>query len=226
MKAKNWYRRSTWTSDDLGDFFAHLHRAKRHNRAQYLQIQAIHLKDTGIKANVESAIELLDLLLREYPHPINLENAHYQKAQCFELLGRFNDAVNSYRLAFQSRRNKPNVHTYAPLGFGMFVVRNNRTDLYDETLAIFNEFIDSNEIIFPDAKYMYYSASAIIAERLNQKETARECAKKALQAANTDHSGFSRHPKVGLVKDRDKIIETKLQKILNPNWFSWLRVKE
>jgi hypothetical protein len=106
----------------------------------------------------------------------------------------------------------------------MLVVGKNRYDLDGETQAIFNELVESNDIIFPDAKYMYFAANSIILQELGQTDVARECAKKALQAASRDHSGFTRHPNAGLVKNRDKVIESRLQKILNPGLFGWLRI--
>jgi tetratricopeptide (TPR) repeat protein len=223
MNIKDWYRRTTWTPDDKQDFFAHLSRARKINRAQYLRIQAIHLMDTGNAVKAKIALELLDLLLKEYPHPTGLELAYDQKARCLESLGRLNDAVDSYRLAFQARRATPNVRTYAPLNFGMFVIRHNRTDLYNEAQSIFNELVDSSDILFPNGKYMYFAAISIILQKLGQTDVARECAKKSLQAASMNHSGFTRHPNVGLVKNRDKAIESKLRKIINPGMFDWLR---
>lgn len=222
MKTNDWYRRKTWTQDDQTEFFSRFRRARSHNKAQYLLIQASCLMDTGIKTNLQAALELLNLLIKEYPHPVQLENAYCQKALCLESLNLMDDAVNFYRLAFRSRRATPNVHTYAPLYFGMFVVRHNRTDLYGEVQERFNEFINNNEIIFPDAKYMYFATSAIIADSYGQLEIAQKCAERALLVASMNYSGFVRHPNVGLVKNRDKTIEKRLRKILKPSILSRL----
>jgi hypothetical protein len=223
MIAKDWYRRNTWTLNDKQDFFLHFKRAKSYNKAQYLRIQALYLNETGSRDAVQGALELIELLLSEYPDPTQLENAYSQKAECLEFSNRLDEAIESYRLACQSRRNTPSIHGSAPLGFGMFVVRNNQTKLYAEIQAIFNEFIDGNSIIFPYAKYMYFATNAIIADKYSQPEIARVCAEKALQAASMTNSGFKRHTTVGLVEKRDEVVEEKLLKILHPGLLSQIK---
>jgi tetratricopeptide (TPR) repeat protein len=223
MIEKDWYRRNTWTLDDKQDFFLHFKRAKKHNKAQYLSIQARYLEETGRHDAVLGALELIELLLSEYPDPILLENAYSQKAKCLEFLNRLDDAIESHRLACQSRRNTPRIRGSAPLYFGMFVVRNSQTNLYGEIQAIFNEFLNENDIIFPYAKYMYFATNAIIADEYGQVEIAQMCAEKALQAASMNNSGFRRHPTVGLVEKRDKVVEKRLLKILKPGFLSMLK---
>ena len=170
----------------------------------------------------EGALELLDLLLDEYPSPIELEMGYLLRARCLESLGRLDDAVDSYHLAFQARRSNPSIRTYAPLEFGMFAIRQVRVDLYPEVQSAFNELVEDNDLIFPDAQYMYFAANAMIAHKYGQKEMAQVYAKKALQAADIDYSGSGRHPKLGLVEEHDENIERKLRKILNPGLLTLL----
>jgi tetratricopeptide (TPR) repeat protein len=225
VKAKDWYRHTAWTPADREDFHTHLARARSHKRGGYLLIQAAHLQRAGTRDALDGALELLDLLLREYPGPVQRESACLLQARCLESLNRLDDALDSYRLAFQARRDNPNIRTYAPLYFGMFVVRHDRVELYAEAQAIFHELIQDNDLIFPDAQYLYFSANAIIVDRDGQKDFARACARKALEAAATDHSGSGRHPNLGLVEERDPVIERKLRKILNPGVLSSLSAK-
>lgn len=220
---KNWYQRNTWTSEDRQDFFLHFKRTKKHNRAQYLLIQARHLEQAGKKETILGGLELLEILLNEYPEPVFLENAYSQRAKCFEDLNRLEDAVESYRLGCQARRNIPKIRGSAPLYFGMFAVRHNQTNLYSEIQAVFNELLNENDIIFPNAKYMYFATNAIIAEEYGQLELAKQCAEKALQAAAMEHSGFNRHPQVGLVEKRDEVVEKRLRKILKRDQRSLFR---
>lgn len=222
MTNNNWYRRSSWTKEDQLDFFAHLRRARRDNRTQYLRIQAGYLLDTHARENIVSALQLLDMLLREYSSPTQLEQTYYEQARCFQALGQISEAIDSYRLAFAARRVTPNVRTYAPLSFGMLVVSNSLEQLYNETQEVFNSLVESNDIIFPDAKYMYFAVSAIILERSGRLDAAAECAAKALNAASMQRSGFVRHPNIGLVKNRNTAIDAKLRKMVHPGWLDRL----
>ena len=225
MTDKNWFRRTSWTEEDQQDFFAHLQRARRYNRAQYLQIQASCLLATGLPRDAASAIELLDILLRDHPDSVETEGAHGLKARCLEALGRIDEAIDSYRLALAARRTATNIHTYAPLSFGMLVIRNERRDLYEEVLSAFNEMVGPVDLLFPDAQYMYFAASAIILGEAGRMEAARECAAKALRAASMTTTGLARHPDIGLVVKRDKAIDVKLQRLIRPGSLDRIRSK-
>lgn len=214
MKQKDWFRRTTWTKQDNQDFFSRLKRARENNRVQYLLIQASCLEDTGNQKYIVGALDLIEIAINQYPYPIYLERAYQQKANCLERVGKLDDALIAYRNAFIARRNKPNIRTDAPLKFGMYAVRHNRHDLYREVLSVFQELVNRNDISFPVEHFMFYSTTAIIADHFHEKEKARQCAQKALDAESKTYSGLVRHPTVGLVKRPDKEIENKLQRIL------------
>jgi tetratricopeptide (TPR) repeat protein len=224
MKTQDWYRHSTWTPADREDFYDHLKRARISNRGRYLRAQATILEGTGSRAEQEAALELLDLLLGEYSSPAEREMGYLLRARCLESLGRLGKAVDSYHLAFQARRENPAIRTYAPLEFGMLAVRHNRADLYPEVEAVHTEFVEDNDLIFPDAKYMYFASHAIMADRLGQREVARRCARRALEAASMRRSGSTRHPELGLVEQGATSIKRKLTRILRPGPLPWLKI--
>jgi len=99
MKGEDWYCHSTWTADDREDFYAHLGRARSYNRLQDLHIQATYLNGVGSGEAVAGALELLELLVRQYPSPSQLESAHLLKAMGLESLDRLDDATDAHRLA-------------------------------------------------------------------------------------------------------------------------------
>jgi tetratricopeptide (TPR) repeat protein len=224
MNSEDWYRHTAWTAADREDFYVHLKRARSSNRGRYLRAQATILAGTGSRAGQEGALELLDHLLDEYAGPADFEAGYLLKARCLESLGRLDEAVDAYRLAFQARRINPTIRTYAPLEFGMFAIRQDRADLYPEVQSIHTEFLEANDLVFPDAKYMYFAAHAIMADRLGHPEVARRCARMALEAASMDRSGSARHPGVGLVEQRDPSMERKLTRILRPGPPPWLKI--
>jgi hypothetical protein len=62
---ESWYRRRTWTDEDRAGFFARLRRSRSgFHKAQYCRIQAYELQQAG---NYHAALELLDLLMKEWP---------------------------------------------------------------------------------------------------------------------------------------------------------------
>jgi tetratricopeptide (TPR) repeat protein len=224
MKAQGWYRHSTWTQADQEDFYTHLKRARSSNRGRYLRAQATILEGTSSRAEQEGALALLDLLLGEYSSPAEREMGYLLRARCLESLGRLDEVVDSFRQAFQARRRNPTIRTYAPLEFGMFAVRHNRADLFPEVQSIHTELVEDNDLVFPDAKYMYFASHAIMADRLGQPEVARRCARKALEAGSMDRSGSGRHPELGLVAQHDASIERKLTRMLRPGPLPWLKI--
>ncbi|WP_152351898.1 hypothetical protein [Brachybacterium subflavum] len=46
----DWFRSTTWTTEDAEQFELRLGRARPHNRAQYLRIQGVHLEREGLRA--------------------------------------------------------------------------------------------------------------------------------------------------------------------------------
>src|SRR5262245_4018263 len=78
-----WYRRTSWSDLDRRAFFDRLARSRtRGNKAQYLRIQAVHLEETGRPALVRAALELLDMVVREWPEPSEVAQAYHQQATC------------------------------------------------------------------------------------------------------------------------------------------------
>ena len=226
MSTRNWFRHATWTDDDQRDFFARLARAHKNKRPQYIYIQAIHLLESHDRGNTQAALGLLDLCLAEYaPEAMELEDLQHARARCCEQLGQVDAAIEAYRLALQARRNAPNGRSYAPLDFAYLIVHKQRTDLYAEAWSALTQYVDGVVLLFPDAQYRYCAACAVILQETGDGEKAKEFAAKALQAASRTDSGLSHHPGIGLVKNMDKGMETRLKKILKPGPLGWLRAK-
>ncbi len=226
MSTKDWFRHTTWTAADQQDFFARLARAHKNKRPQYLYIQASYLLDTHQRRDVWAALDLLHLCLAEYaPSDDEIENIQHMRARCFEKLGQTDAAIDAYRAALNARQRAPQGRSYAPLDFAYLVVRKHRTGLYAEAMNALTNYADAVILLFPDAQYRYSAACAIIAQETGETERAREFAAKALQAVSKTDSGLSFHPEAGLVANRDKDIESRLKKILNPGPWGWLRFR-
>ncbi|MDP9351810.1 MAG: hypothetical protein M3P51_09770 [Chloroflexota bacterium] len=199
MSHAEWFRRSTWTAEDKADFTARLKRSRgSSNRAQYLRIQALHLQEIGTEALLQAALGLLNQLITDYPDPLQLASAFHQRAQCLSDLGRYPEALESYRSAFVARRAMPNVHDDAYLDFGELVLALRRSDLYDEALSALEEF--GGDEMFPAHRYQAAMIRALIADERGDSTTARRYAEEALKAADATQSPFRYHRKLGLVR--------------------------
>lgn len=209
MPRDDWYRHSTWSPADQQDFFARLSRSRTAaNKAQYVRIQASYLADAG---NHLAAIELLDLLFRDFPERHELAQSHQQKALSLIELNEQTSAIAEFRASLQCQRDYPNVGTTSWLQFPMLIVRRQLVELYDEALSVLDEFRSDTRLAFPLDRYRFAAVRALIAQSRNDIETAREFAKVAIQCAATEHSGYRYHSKVGLVGSVDGKVHDRLR---------------
>jgi hypothetical protein len=158
-------------------------------------------------------VELFDLLLREFPEQFELAMAHLQKAESLVELGEPGLAISEFRLSLECQRKYPHVGTPCWLVFPFFVARRELVDLYDEALAVLDEFKAPMRLTFPIERYRYTAARALIAGARQDAAMAREFAKAALEAAAAEHSGFRRHPDVGLVEAPASDVQSRLNRL-------------
>jgi len=208
MKPKEWFRKTTWTESDQQDFFKRLGRARASGRAQYLRIQAGHLEGAEL---LLQALELLDLLLRDYPDDLELAMAHLQKAHCLTKLGKEGEAIKAYQAVIQRETEFPKTITDAWLDFGWFVVSRKLRNLYTEVLKVLS--LPGRRLMFPIDHYRSHGIRAIIEEEKGNQMVAREFAIKAIAAANTKHSEFHYHKDVGLVSVSDSDVHAQLVRL-------------
>jgi len=200
--ANEWFRKTTWSEADQADFFARLKRSRGSgNKAQYLRIQASHLEETHKSELIEVAITLLNKMLAEFPEQGELSCAQKQKASCLVALGKFEEAIASYRDALNTERKFPMRRTRAWLEFGRLVCERKLVDLYDEAWAVLDEL--KYDTLFAADIYELSGIRALIATHKGNLESAKRFAKTAIESAATTHSGFRYHPTVGLVRDKE-----------------------
>jgi tetratricopeptide (TPR) repeat protein len=115
MAGRNdWYRKTTWTSDDAQDFFANLDRSGTDiHRAKYLKIQALTLKDEN---HFHEALGLAELAIEKFP---NRETTQMRKlrADCLWALGLRAEAAEAYRSAFEAQREQRSIDCHVGLAF-------------------------------------------------------------------------------------------------------------
>lgn len=215
MGRDDWYRRTTWTPQDKAEFHARLARSRSdYNKVQYAYIQATCLRKTKRAELVRAADELLDYVLLEVPDQFLLSQVYLEKAECAIFFAERQAALDWLRKALANERSFPNVKTSAHLVFALFVVRNSMKSCYDEVIKAIEE--NRQHRIFPAQIYQANLALAIIARDRSWMELAKGHAKTALDAAARTHSGFSRHPFVGLAEP-DKVLHKQLIRLVKPS---------
>jgi tetratricopeptide (TPR) repeat protein len=209
----DWYRRTEWSPEVERDFFARLKRSRRHNRAQYLRVQAVHLIDAGGADRFRKALELLERLIREYDAPTELAQAQALRGSALIGLGDTQGAIEALRSSFAAQRAFPTVQTMAYLQFGMLAVQHNRPELYREALSALDEFAGFELELFPIQEYQAAVIRAVALDALGAHEEARSQANRALDAARKKETPLRYHRQLGLVVVEDRALHERVVRL-------------
>lgn len=116
MGRDDWYRRTTWSSDDQRNFLDRLKRSRGpYNKAQYLRIQALHLQQSGLHRD---ALELLNVLNTEFADQASQATLGFkQKAECLWAIGDQAASFEAYVQALAAQRKYPNIICAVALSF-------------------------------------------------------------------------------------------------------------
>lgn len=208
----DWFRRTTWDSDDQEAFFARLKRSRgQFHKAQYLRIQAYYLQ----KNYPDEALKLLEMIREEFPEPFELASTYLQTAQCLVALGKKEESIQWFRKVLIQEEEHKGVQTTGYLDFPTFIVTDERKELYSEAKKILLQHV--GRLTFPVDKYRWNMAMALIEWEDGNLTKASDHASEAIKASKLEHSGFRYHPNVGLVKKQDKRIRKSLNKISKHN---------
>jgi tetratricopeptide (TPR) repeat protein len=207
---EEWFRKTSWTSEESEDFFTRLKRSRQFSRSQYLRIQASHLAHAGTRHLTLEAMTLLDLLFEEYPDQLEMASAYLQYAECLTSLGRIEEALGYFKKSIDFELAFPNVRTEAPIKFGLTAIQYDCDSEYAAVLRALENFEPS----FPVDRFRMDGIRAIISRKNRDDEMAIFFATRALSAAEETDSGFRYHPKIGLVSDADTVLRKQLGELL------------
>jgi hypothetical protein len=86
---------------------------------------------------------------------------------------------------------------------------------------------NQSQLLFPVDKFKWHAAHALIQAAQGDRDSAKEQAIKALDAAKLNHSGFRYHPKLGLVGPEHEALRNRLLELSGEHswshfsrWFS------
>ena len=205
MTSKDWFRKHTWTDTDQAEFFKKLSRSRTaFHKAQYTRIQAYELYRADRIQYARDALKLLDMIVENWMDDAQRASVQHQRAECLKDLGRDAEAINAYRETFIEQRRHPSDLTNAHLDFAWWIATSKMHELFDEAMIVLDEFTRKGQIAFPAAIYYSEGSRALIQAARGEQQLASTHARRALDAAEAEHSGLRYHPKVGLVKTNDE----------------------
>ncbi len=212
MVMADWFRCTDWNEQSEAEFFRRLKRA-RHQKPQYLVIQAMTLVGTGRPELAATALNLIELFVQEHHDTFHASGAFHTKGKALVILTRWEEAFQAFEEALTARRARPGVIDNAWLEYPLTIARQRARDRYQRALEILNEFGGPTELVFPIQQFQYFATLALIAADEGDRKEASRWAKSAL-AANTKRAPFSRHPDVGLVGMTDAELQVELEKLV------------
>jgi len=207
----DWFRKTTWSPSDEGDFYQRLSRS-RGQRPEYLRIQAATLAATGDSTVSAPAKQLAHQYLEENPEGLFRSQAYLSIAKASETANEIDDAIGAYRAATDIEKHDSRARTAAHIDFLWFVATQERRELFKEAMATTEESLQDTDLTFPAARFRYFGAIALISHSFGDHVHARRMAENALEAAGSQ-SPFSRHPDVGTVGDNYPAIRRVLERL-------------
>jgi|HubBroStandDraft_1064217.scaffolds.fasta_scaffold282796_2 tetratricopeptide (TPR) repeat protein len=206
----DWYRKTTWTGDDAKDFFAQLaHSQAEIQRAQYLKVQALTLKDVK---QYSAALELADLALEKYPHA---DTAQFRKlrAECLWALGLREQSLEAYRSAFEAQREQRNILCNVALAFAEAFHDADDGAHRRELLDLLREEIAQPESFGPMLELRYALMFARLLSGLGDVNAAAKWAERALSAQRAEMAALRHHRRVGWASSVDERTEIWLRQL-------------
>jgi tetratricopeptide (TPR) repeat protein len=214
--ANDWYRKVKWTEDDEKDFFLKLSKARNFTKPQYLRIQSLTLYETKNHKYFSAAISLLKKCISEYP------DEYLEITESYSLLGDIYYELKKYDIAFENYNNaiiseKENriISPSAYMGYSLLVLQLNKIELFEKVELLLLNLIEKHTALmgFPNYRYKINAILSIIYRHKNELEKAKYYKILAEEAANSEISDFRYHKKLGIVKNKNKLLDKLMKKI-------------
>ena len=190
MANEDWYRNTHWNDDIEAAFNGRLERS-RSQKAQYLRIQGSILKDS----HPDIAIRLLERCI-DLGDEFQLAHALLDMAHAHLVRGDVDAALDTLEAVIEQEERQPRFRTTAAYDYPFLVALHGRTDRYRRALDLLER---QGEGFFESMIFEAETAKALIFDEQGNNASAKEAARRALEAASVDVGWVPRHPGVGLV---------------------------
>jgi tetratricopeptide (TPR) repeat protein len=193
-QSADWFRDPAWDRATRNQFEERLNRARVGNRAQYLRIKALALRDAG---ELHGAKELLNRVVSDYLESVDC-------GFCLELLGDIGRQEGSAEVAERNYREV--IRRWPDLNgtTGMVevalaeVLTESGANRHEEVLRLLDSALKRGRMMNSDL-FRWNIALAKVAEQLGDAETVSRAARTALSLTKLGPQ-FPRHPTVGLAR--------------------------
>lgn len=120
-------------------------------------------------------------------------------------------AILAYEAALAREATYPNSLTQAYLELPFLIATRRLSQHYGRAIALLESH--KHRPMFPKDRFQWNCAAALIRSDQGDPRAAQEYARNALAAASESNSGFSYHPKVGLVTSTDEALRKRLSEL-------------
>jgi len=192
-----WCQNKTWTAEISDAFEKKLKRARL--KSGYLSLQAEAIAST----HPVVALELLDRFF-QLADKSEFCLGFYKQSLAYVALGEVEKAVLSLEQAIQHEKAHPGILTPAAIDLPFLVATAGLSKHYELASAVLAERKSLAPLLFPEERFKWNAACAMILHDLGNIEMAGTAAQAAIQAAAESTSGLVRHPMLGLVSARHR----------------------
>lgn len=209
----DWFRKQTWTEQDEKDFFLHLAKSRtEYHKAQYLHIQAVTFYEMHDEKYFDVILSLLDKYFNDFP------NEQFFRGDCLHLCGRifydkglYDQAFKYYQKAAYHELQNTSINSGAWLDYTRIIIQLEDIDYYDEAEKIIQNYYELQ--IFPIEIYKSNAILAVIYNYFGDKEKACYYKRLAHEATLMEKNSLRHNSDIGLVGQRDAILEKAMEKI-------------
>ena len=202
-----WCQNRTWNQEIAGVFEKKLKRARL--KSGYLSLQAEAIASTH-------PVVALELVERFFQHADKPEFClgFYKRFLAYAALGEVEQAVLSLEQAIQHEKEYPGIRTPAAIDLPYLVATAGLSKHYGLASTVLAERKSLAPLLFPEERFKWNAACAMILHDLGNIEMATTAAKAAIQAAAESTSGLFHHPTLGLVSAEHRNTIEKLASIV------------
>ena len=194
-QSADWFRDPGWDLATRDQFEERLNRARIGNRAQYLRIKALALRDAG---ELHGAKELLNRVVSDYPDSMDC-------GFCLELLGDIareegssETAEKNYRDVIRRWPDLNGTSGMVEVSLAEVLTESAGLERHEEALRLLDSALKRGRMMNSDL-FRWNIALARVAEQLGDAETVSRAARTALSLTKVGPQ-FPRHPTVGLAR--------------------------